>query len=120
MLNNSGQSLSAQLDPQVLTALQAYLASRNLSIDRFSGVKPWAISLMITMLEYQHLGMQSKYGVEQHYYQQAKLDNKRITWLESFDEQITFLSSMEQVEPNTMLKYTLEDLQELPSFSKFF
>lgn len=119
MLNDSRLLLSEQLEPKVYRALQDYLKSRNLPLDNFSPFKPWAISLMITMFEYQHMGMQPKYGVDHYFNQLADVDNKRVIWLESLDEQVHFLSSMERVDPNTMLSYTLEDLQSLPEFASF-
>lgn len=119
MLNDSGNTLTEQLEPQVLNSLKSYLAARNLPIDNFVQFKPWATALMLTMMEYQRMGMRPEYGVDEYFNQLAITDNKQVSWLESLDEQIAYLSSMEQVDPNMMLKYTLDDLQQLPDFTIF-
>lgn len=49
---------------------------------------------MLTMLEYQRLGMSPDYGVDNYFNNKALADNKKIMGLETADEQLGFITSM--------------------------
>ena len=108
------RTLASELKPEVYAKLQAFLAARQMPISNFSKLKPGGLSLMLAMMEYQRLGMTPEYGVDAFFNQLAVSDSKNILGLESPEQQLSFLESMINVEPNTGIEYTLRDLTKLP------
>lgn len=119
MLFKSERKLSDDLDAKTFQDLNSFLASRQIPIASFAKFRPWAVALTISVLEYQRIGMVPEYGVEEFFNKQATLDNKQLGHLESLDEQISFISSMESIEPNLLINYTLRDLENLSELSNF-
>lgn len=115
MTYDSGKTLKEDLNQKTYLQLKQYLASRDTAIEAFSQYRPWAVSLTISVMEYQRLGMTQEYGVEEYFYQQTLKDNKQLLKLETLDEQLFALQSMSQIEPNILINFTLRDLKELPS-----
>lgn len=108
-------SLASALTPQTYERLERYMSSRGLPIASFSSFQPWGVSLMITMLEYQSMGMMTNFGVESFFTDLAHADGKSISGLESIDQQLTFLSSMADIPTDRMIEHTLRDLKRLPA-----
>ncbi len=119
MLYSTEKTLGDDLNAETYQNLENYLASKNIPIDHFSKFQPWAVAITISVLEYQRLGMNPEHGVEEYFTKLATSDNKQFDSLESLDEQISFISSMGDVEPNLMINYTLRDLKKLPEFASF-
>ncbi len=116
MTYSDGRTLNSALDDNTYKKLSDYLTSRGIPINNFSKFEPWGVSLVITVIEYQRLGMSPEFGVEEYFNKLAEKDNKRIISLETTDQQLSFLESMGDIEPNLMVNYTLRDLDELPKF----
>jgi uncharacterized protein YbaP (TraB family) len=53
-------------------------------------------------------------GVDQFYANLAVQKGKTQTWLESPDEQIAFLENMGKGDENSMIKYSLRDIENMP------
>ena len=116
MSNRDGQTLADQLDTKTYTNLTTYLTARHLSPAQFDSLQPWAASLMLTMMEYQRLGMLPDYGVDTYFNKRAQDDGMKRMSLETPDAQLAALSSMSKIDPNDYVQYTLEDLERLPEF----
>lgn len=114
MSNPGNLTLVKQLDRKVYNELKAFIISRGLTPAQFSAFQPWAASLMLTMMEYQRLGMLPEYGVDAHFNKLALDDKKERASLETPEVQLAVLSSMSSIEPNEFIEYTLEDLERLP------
>jgi len=113
------RSLADELNAETYRTLKIYLDSRHLPSANFAGIKPWGLSLMITLLEYQRLGMEQQYGVDAHFYNLALAQGKKTRGLESVEDHLLAIRSMETIDPNTIINYTLRDLEQLPEFSRF-
>jgi len=116
MMYSDDRTLAGVLEPGLYRRLETFLASRQIPIATFSKFQPWGVSLMIAILEYQRLGMSPKYGVDAYFNNMALSDNKKIMSLETPEEQLSFLASMEKIDPNVGIEYTLRDLDRLPEF----
>ncbi|RVU82831.1 TraB/GumN family protein [Leucothrix sargassi] len=118
MSYSDGSTLPEALTEETYKKLSDHFTARGLPVAAFSGFKPWGVSIVMTVLEYQNLGMQPDYGVDQHYYEKAIEDKKPVSGLETFEEQLAFLATMGDIEPNTLMEYTLLELTTLPTFIK--
>ena len=116
MTYNDSRRLNSELKAETYNQLQQYLLSRQIPITTFENFQPWGVSLMITMLEYQRLGMMPNYGVDPYFHRLAIADGKIVMSLETPEEQLNVLSSMSNVDPDKGVEYTLIDLERMPQF----
>ena len=114
MQNDDGETLESQLKKETYQSIQAFFAARNIPIENFSTFRPWAVSILTSLIEYQRLGMMPEYGVDEYFHKLALSDNKELGSLESVEEQLSFLQSMGKIEPSILLDFTLRDVERLP------
>lgn len=108
------RTLQTTLKPDTLKALDAFLTSRGLQLESFAKFTPGGIGLMIAIMEYQRMGMQPAYGVDSVYYQKAITDGKKVSLLETPEEQLEFISSIGEDQGDSMVAYTLKEIERLP------
>ncbi|MFT5708095.1 MAG: hypothetical protein ACI9ES_002397 [Oceanospirillaceae bacterium] len=116
MTYSDDRTLAGELQPEVYRNLQGFMESRQIPLANFTKFQPWGMALMITILEYQRLGMMPDYGLDVFFNKLALADNKEIMGLESPAAQLNFLKSMAKMDPNVAIEYTLRDLEQLPEF----
>ena len=111
----AGQTLSGVLDQPTYQALSDFLAERQIPIQAFASLSPAGISLTLTVLELQRLGLGNPAsGVDQFFQNKAEQDNSKSEgFLETADEQIGFLSKLNNVDPNVIIQSSLEDLSSM-------
>jgi uncharacterized protein YbaP (TraB family) len=114
MLLPAGQSLETILKPTTFEALNQHLSARGIPIQNFISFKPSFLAITLSMVELQMLGLTSE-GVDLYYSNMAKQQGKTQLWLESPDEQISFLMNMGQGDEDAMIEYTLRDLKKMPT-----
>ena len=115
---SDNRTLASEITPNNYQKLEKYLASQDVAIANFSAFKPWGISVFITLIEYQKRGMKGEYGVDTYFNQLALSDNKKRGKLETVDQQLAAMTSMENIEPNKIIEYSLRDIEQLPEFIK--
>jgi len=115
MMFQGGRTLESQLNKETYDALSAFLAERQLPISAFSRLTPAGVSLTLTLFELQRLGLGNPENGVDHFYQlkTEKIKTKSEGFLETIDEQIGFLESLNQVDSNVLIKSSLEDLASL-------
>ncbi|MEH6446726.1 MAG: TraB/GumN family protein [Oceanospirillaceae bacterium] len=116
MTYSDDRTLAGELQPQVYRNLQEFMEARQIPLVNFKKFQPWGMSLMITILEYQRLGMMPDYGLDVFFNNLALADNKEVVGLETPAAQLNFLKSMAKMNPNLAIEYTLRDLEQLPQF----
>ena len=116
MTYNNGLTLASQLTPQIYAELKAFLNTRNINIANFSTFQPWGVALVLSLMEYQRLGMTGEFGVDSYFNHRALQDKKTISSLETPDEQLVALTSMSLIEPNMAIEMSLHDIKFLPEF----
>lgn len=116
MMFNDERGLSSELSPAVYQALQSFLAERGMPISHFEKYQPWGLSIILTFMEYERLGMVSELGVDQHFNDKGKADNKQFASLESIDDQLGFLESLSEINADVIIRYTIEDIESFPQW----
>ena len=115
-INVDGKTLEDQLSPKTYHQLSAFFSARKLSIANFSKYTPWSVSLIMSMIEMQRLGMRPELGLDMHFYHLAVQDHKSMMGLETADQQLNFLISMgADDDPDQGIRYTLKEME---NFSK--
>jgi uncharacterized protein YbaP (TraB family) len=109
-----GKTLEDTLSPDTLDALSRYLKSRGLTLSQFMNYKPSLMSMTLSMLELKHMGLTSE-GVDKYFHSQAHADKKPVAWLETPEQQISFIAHMGNDNPDAFMRYSLNDLSTLPA-----
>ena len=118
MLLPEGHTLESVLDKKVYQELEQFLSERQLPISNFLNFNPMGISMTLTILELQRLGLSGTAGVDSYYGLRAKNENKKTMGLETMAEQIAFIEKMAESDPNAMVTSTMRDLGDLQSMWK--
>tara|TARA_B000000460_G_scaffold220684_1_gene172352 strand:- start:9434 stop:10294 length:861 start_codon:yes stop_codon:yes gene_type:complete len=108
-----GERLTDALSQTTITSLTAHLEKRGLTLQQFNHFKPAMMSMTLSMVELQRMGLTSE-GVDKHFHHKASLEGKPIAWLETPEQQIAFIAQMGQGDPDAFMQYTLKDLAQLP------
>lgn len=105
-----GQDLFQNISEATRRNLELKLEALGLPPAYFSRFKPWFLAVTLTTLELQRLGFNPLYGIDIHFYNKAKADEKELAYLESIDDQINLLGKMSAREQRSFLGQTLKDL----------
>jgi uncharacterized protein YbaP (TraB family) len=109
-----GTTLQTRLSEETYAALKTYLDAKGLPIINLHLLKPSMVALTITMLEFQANGF-TQDGVDKIFAKKARQDGKKTDWFESIDEQLDFIANMGGDDDDGMIKYTLEEIESLPT-----
>jgi uncharacterized protein YbaP (TraB family) len=116
MMFQDGRTLSQVLTRDTYQKLTDFLAERGLPVAAFDAMTPAGLSLTLTTLELQRLGLvDGVAGVDAHFGQRANEDGKDRLDLETIDEQIGFIASLNELEPNALVLSSLEEVGQTES-----
>ncbi len=107
-----GETLRSKLSADTWRRLQAYLQERGVPEAMVGQMRPGMLTLTLTLLELQRLGMMGT-GVDQYFAQQARRDGKALGELETLAQQLGFLRQLGAGEEDALVAYTLRDLDQL-------
>ena len=106
-----GQSLLQNISGDLRTALQKRMADLGLPMAQFVRFKPWFLAVTLTTLELQRLGYSPANGLDVHYYDRARSDEKEVGFFEPIDYQLDLLGNMSADDQKAFLGQTLKDLE---------
>jgi uncharacterized protein len=106
----SSTPIDKVLSPATFALLQKKATELNLPIDALKQFKPWMIALTIEAMQWQKAGFDPQYGLDMHFYQQAKSDNKAVQGLETVEYQIARFDEMPQEMQDHLLSETLKEM----------
>ena len=105
-----GQTLEQNLSEETHKLLKAKLAADGLAVTQFDRFQPWLCALTLTAIELQRLGFDPAYGIDMHFLERAKRDDKEIIFLEPVEYQLNLFANMGKREQESLLRQTLKDL----------
>ncbi|MDN3653486.1 TraB/GumN family protein [Thalassotalea ponticola] len=112
MTFQDGRTYEDVLRPETVSRLNNYLTERQLPIAQFKKFKPSMLSITLTMLEMQRLGIGGT-GVDMYYNALGENDNKDFVFLEQGEEQVDFLAKLGAGYEDEFINYTLDDINRL-------
>jgi len=107
----SSESLDKILSPPTMEALKKRLDGLGAVAGPLMRLRPWLLALMIDSLEWQKQGFDPNFGLDKHFYDQAKEDNKPVKGLETVNDQISIFESMSPQQQDHLLAQTLKDIE---------
>lgn len=108
-----GTTLDRVISAEAWAAVEKHCAARGLPAANLRPFKPWMLTLMITVMELQKLGVTDE-GVDLHFHRRATTDRKQVSGLEPFDEHIGFITHLGHGQESEMVLNTLNELHEIP------
>ena len=73
-----GETLEDKVSPETLALAKEKTEALGLPFDRLRSLKPWSLSLTLTLFKLQTLGFDPKHGVDRYYFDRAKQAGKEI------------------------------------------
>ena len=114
MIYTDGTNLRSLLQDETYAQLEAFCAQRGIPASSLMMFKPGMVSMTITLLELQRLGLMGA-GVDAHFSTRATQDGKQVEKLETVEQQLSFLVAMGQGREDALISYTLRDVARLQS-----
>jgi uncharacterized protein YbaP (TraB family) len=105
-------SSGSDISPELRARLHSELQARGLPPTVFDAFQPWAIVQQLALLELQKYGISPAYGVDLHFYNLAKRDQKERIGLETLDQHIGFLQAMDTSGDERLLADSLDQLPQ--------
>jgi uncharacterized protein YbaP (TraB family) len=116
-----GKTLKSELSSKTYAALEAYASKSAFPLQQMQNLKPWVITLQLSIAEMMRLGYSPDLGIDMHFLHKAKAEQKPILELENAQDQMALLSKDDKGFQNDLLFYTLESMHELePMLEKMF
>ena len=109
MFLSYNQSLQTLLDADVYAMLLAKVNEYGIPIESISRLKPSIVMTMLSSFQILELGFTQE-GIDLHYLQRARNDNRPVHFLESVESQINMLVSMGEGYENDYVRYSLQDM----------
>ncbi|MDR9501640.1 MAG: TraB/GumN family protein [Desulfurivibrionaceae bacterium] len=114
-LYQQGASLQQNIAPATFQALADHVARLQLPMAIFQPMRPAYCALVITMMEFQRLGFEPRYGLDHYFADKARRQGKETTALESAEFQINLFFNMT---PQDQEKFLQQTLGELDTFAR--
>jgi uncharacterized protein YbaP (TraB family) len=110
---SDGTALKQHLSSQAFSKVEAFCRDRNYPIEQFQLFRPWMLAMTLTMLEMARIGAKSNNGVDYFFNEKAQSDGKTVESLETVDQQIGFLTTMDAGMSNEQVTETIDELREI-------
>jgi uncharacterized protein YbaP (TraB family) len=105
-------TLSRHLPRQTYERVSKYASGLGLPAVLSDRLRPWALNVMVTMLEAQQAGLKPELGIDQHFLDLARQsrgkEKKEVVELESAEDQLNLLASFPDKQQAGLLDATLE------------
>jgi len=105
-----GKTLFQELPEETQAMLRDKLAAAGIPPEQFAPFKPWLCAMTLAMTELVRLGFDPRYGIDMHYFQNARKDKKEVLFFEPFEEHLRLLAGMDQGMQASFLTQTLKDM----------
>lgn len=110
---HDGSTLRDHLTPAVYARVEKFCKERNYPFEQYQTLRPWMLSLMLSIKQMASSGVSVDHGVDRYFYDKAIKDSKTTGGLETADEQLGFLNSLDGGLGNQQLNETIDDLLQL-------
>lgn len=103
-------ALEKHLSPETYDLVRRKLS--DLGMARVNRMKPWALALTATTIEYMKMGLDPEYGIDRYFLEKAD-GRKKIVELEAYDYVVNLLNGLPDGIQDLFLFYTLTDLAKV-------
>ncbi len=115
-LYTPGDSLDKHISRELREMLDHYLEDKHIP-KIFYQLKPWFVSMMVTMGKLQELGFRPEFGIDRYFQNKAEGD-KLILSMETVNEQLSLFNSVSDSVQELMLRESLETAEKMDQMMK--
>jgi uncharacterized protein YbaP (TraB family) len=109
-----GDSTLADCIPDTLLQLVHEKAETlGVQFSMFNKMRPWMVSMTLSLLKMQRAGIQPQYGVDFYFFKKARVERKPVKGLETVEFQADLLGRLSMLDQAEYLQFTLQDLDRL-------
>lgn len=109
-LYEPGDSIEKHLSSDALKELTTYAESTGQNLAAYGRWRPWFASIMIPIMELKKRGFDEKSGIDKHFLNAAKANDKPVEEVETADFQIRLLSDFNEDLQDKLLLSALRDV----------
>jgi uncharacterized protein YbaP (TraB family) len=106
-----GQSLDAVISAETLALVTKRVQGLGLPMEPLKRFKPWALALTLLAMEWQAAGFDAELGLDKHFYDLARTEQKHVKGLETVAFQISRFDEMTMPDQDRLLAQTLKELE---------
>jgi len=110
----AGRTLRGVLNAETYQKLNAYLQQKGLPFSAINQFRPSMVSILLTQWEMVYFGMAEE-GVDLYFYHKAIAQKKRTVGLETTDQQISYIASLGEDDPNGLIQNTIDEVSTIES-----
>jgi uncharacterized protein len=110
---SDGTTLKQHISPAAYALTENFCEERNYPMEQFQMFRPWMLTMSLTMLEMARIGADATNGVDRLFNEKAKQDGKKIGSLETVDQQISFLTAMDETMGDDQIEETIDELRQV-------
>jgi len=107
-------TLQQKLRPEIYARITTFLSAKGIPTHSLDMFRPSMISILLTQWEMAKYEMAEE-GVDLHFFKKASTDKKKVVGLESTDEQIHYIATLGEDDPNSLLLNTIDEMSTLAS-----
>lgn len=111
----NGDSLRNYLSPEVYNKLKTEFDKLNIRQSFYSKMKPWFAVLTLMNMKMTAEGFDAASGIDMHFLNEAKQNNKKVLELETADFQISLLDSILGDMQDDFVLYSMQDIDSTKS-----
>jgi uncharacterized protein YbaP (TraB family) len=104
------QSLDRVLSQETFALVNRRVSRLGMPIEPLRRFKPWMLALTLAAVEWQQAGFDPTLGLDRHFYDRARSEQKSIQALETVDFQISRFDELTMEEQDRMLAATVRQL----------
>ncbi len=108
-----GETLEDKVSRETLDLAKDKTEALGLPFERLRNLKPWSLSLTLSLFKLQTLGFDPKHGVDRYYFEKGKQAGKEIRALETMEYQLDLFDGMSDRLQEEFLLQTLGELDRL-------
>ncbi|MFC6440912.1 TraB/GumN family protein [Bowmanella sp. JS7-9] len=109
-----GSTFRDKLSPETSQAVINFMTQRGMAVEQLLPFKPAMLAVILTIGESQRLGF-GQQGVDSYFLGKARKESKQVAFLETPMQQLGFLASMGEGNEDAFMRYTLDDVENLPA-----
>lgn len=115
MITQYGQfppGASLKLAPELQRRLEAILKKQGLSFDAISSMKPWMVTLLLTVNEFTARGYKPELGSDSYLASAARAANKPLVELENARDQLALFGQLSMADQVRFLEETITEIED--------
>jgi hypothetical protein len=104
------KSLDTVVSPATFELVQKRVAGLGLPIEPLKRFKPWALAMTLLAAEWQKAGFDAQLGLDRHFFDRARAENKPVQGLETIEFQISRFDGLPDADQERLLAQTMREL----------